>query len=76
MAKMPVTATIETTVEVHTEIHTSYIPEEDATIVWQYLFVGEECIQRTIVGWYHGSPDERGTKTFSHLGVMSQYIWD
>lgn len=76
MSKMSITATVETTVEVRTELHTSYILEEDATIVWQYLYVGEECIQRTIVGWYHGSHDERSTNMFSHLGVMAQYIWD
>lgn len=76
MAKMNVAATVETIVEVRTELHVTYILAEDATVVWQYLFVGEECIQRTIVGWYHGEPDECGTKQFSHLGVMAQYLWD
>lgn len=76
MAKMSVAATIETTIDVHTELHTNYIHEEDVTIVWQYVFVGEECIQRTLVGWYHGSPDERSTEQFSRLGVMAQYIFD
>ena len=76
MAKMSVTAAIETSVEVRTEIHASYDITEDATVVWQYLFVGEECIQRTIVGWYHGDPTEEGTERFSHLGVMSQYLYN
>ena len=76
MSKMNVKATIETTTEVRTEFHVTYILTEDATIVWQYLFVGDECIQRTIVGWYHGDPDERSTEMFSRLGVMAQYIWD
>lgn len=76
MPKMSVKATIETTTEVHTEIATNYIPDEDVTIVWQFLYVGEELIQRTLVGWYHGSPDEHGTEMFSRLGVMAQYLWD
>ena len=59
-----------------TEIVTNYIPDEDITIVWQLLYVGEENIQRTLVGWYHGEPDERSTETFSHLGVMAQYYFD
>ena len=59
-----------------TEIVTTYIPTEDITVVWQLLYVGDENIQRTIVGWYHGEPDDESTKTFSHLGVMAQYIWE
>ena len=58
-----------------TEITTNYIPGEDITIVWQLLYVGKENIQRTLVGWYHGEPDEESTMTFSHLGVMAQYLW-
>lgn len=58
------------------EITTNYIPAEDITIVWQHLYVGDESIQRTLVGWYHGEPDEKSTKTFSHLNVMAQYFWD
>ena len=76
MAKMSVAATTVTTIDVHTELHTNYIYEEDVTIVWQYMFVGEECIQRALVGWYHGSPDEQSTEQFSRLGVMAQYIFD
>lgn len=62
--------------KVTTEITTNYIPTEDITIVWQLLYVDGENIQRTIVGWYHGEPDERSTKDFSHLTVMGQYIYD
>lgn len=62
--------------KVTTEITTNYIPGEDITIVWQLLYVDGENIQRTIVGWYHGEPDEKSTKDFSHLGVMGQYLWD
>lgn len=62
--------------KITTEINTNYIPGEDITIVWQLLYVDGENIQRTIVGWYCGEPDEKSTETFSHLGVMGQYIWD
>ncbi len=61
---------------IRTEITTDYIPGEDITIVWQHLYNGDEHFQRTIVGWYHGEPEEGSTKAFSHLGVMGQYLWD
>lgn len=62
--------------KVTAEITTNYIPDEDITIVWQLMYVGDENIQRTLVGWYHGEPDEESTKQFSHLNVMAQYFWD
>lgn len=61
---------------VTTEIVTNYIPNEDITVVWQLLYIDGENIQRTTVGWYHGEPDEKSTKDFSHLGVMGQYLFD
>lgn len=61
---------------IKSEITTDYIPGEDITIVWQHLYNGDEHFQRTIVGWYHGEPEEGSTKAFSHLGVMGQYLWD
>lgn len=74
--KVDVDYTIDITVEVTTEITTDYIPGEDITIVWQLMSICGECLQRTLVGWYHGSPDERSTEQFSRLGVMAQYIFD
>lgn len=62
--------------KITTEITTNYIPGEDITIVWQLLYVDGENIQRTLVGWYHGEPDENATKDFSHLTVMGQYLYD
>ena len=76
MAKMPVTATIETIVDIRTELYATYVPCEDVTVVWQHMYVGEEFIQRIIVGWYCGEPDAESTEQFSHLSIMGQYIWD
>jgi len=76
MQKASTKIVTEVTTEVTTEITTCYIHEEDITIVWQLLYVGEVLVQRTLVGWYHGSPDEHGTEMFSRLGVMAQYLWD
>ena len=49
--------------KITTEITTNYIPGEDITIVWQLLYVDDENIQRTTVGWYHGEPDESLLRT-------------
>lgn len=76
MAKMRIAATVETTAEVRTELYATYIQVEDITVVWQHMYVGGEFIQRLIVGWYCGEPNERDTEQFSHLGILGQYIWD
>lgn len=68
--------TADVTVDVTTELTVNYIREEDLTIVWQLMYISEELIQRTLVGWYHGMPNDRDTKSFSHLNVMAQYLWD
>lgn len=55
-------------------IYTSYIKEEDITIVWQGLYDGEEPVQRTIVGWYYGAPDERFTKEYSRMPLAARFF--
>lgn len=65
--------------KIYTEIRTSYIPDEDITIVWQDMYKyadghGDELIQTTIVGWYCGEPDEKTTKSYSCSNLIGQYI--
>lgn len=54
----------------------SYIPEEDVTIVWQDLIVDDECVQTSLVGWYHGEPDDAILEKYysSHLQNIARYF--
>ena len=59
---------------VRAEIHTSYIPTEDVTVVWQTLIVGDECVQRALIGWYCGEEDPEVTKQYSNMPLIGQYL--
>lgn len=59
---------------VRAEIHTTYVHDEDVTIVWQNLIVGDECIQRALIGWYCGEPDLETTKQYSNMPLIGQFI--
>ena len=60
--------------KITTELFTSYIYEEDITIIWQSLLVDGECVQRALVGWYCGEPDEKSTAFYSNMPTIGQYI--
>lgn len=51
---------------------TSYIREEDVTIVWQHIDI-ESCdfYQKAIVGWYCGEPDDSLTEINSHAATIA-----
>ena len=63
-----------TEVIVRTEIHTSYIPTDDVTVIWQNLIVGDECVQRALIGWYCGEEDPATTAQYAHMPLIGQYI--
>lgn len=58
---------------VRTEFHTSYVPADDVTIVWQNLLVGDELVQRQLVGWYCGEPDPAVTKQYTNMPLTAQF---
>ena len=65
--------------KIYTEINTSYIPEEDITIIWQdmYKYIegeGDEHIQRALSGWYHGRPAENTTAYYGNNPLISNYV--
>lgn len=64
--------------KIYTEIHTSYIPEDDITIIWQDMYRTDgnttDCIQRVVIGWYYGEPDERCTADFSDSALIANYV--
>lgn len=63
-----------TEVTVRAEFHTTYVPSEDVTIVWQTLFVGGECVQRALVGWYCGESDPLATSLYNNMPLIGQYL--
>lgn len=71
--------------ELKTIVHAIYSEEIDCTVVWQYMFLEKERqgstepehipVQQTILGWYHGEPDEKSTEHFSNSTLIADYIW-
>jgi len=62
------------------EYYATYVEEVDCTIVWQYMYFGDdtaadnhEPIQTAIVGWYHGEPNDNDTKHYSNSTVIATY---
>lgn len=65
---------VKSEVIVRAEVYTSYVPAEDVTIVWQTLFVGDECVQRALIGWYCGEEDPVITKQYANMPLIGQYL--
>ena len=66
-------------VKIYTDIETSYIPDEDITIVWQDMYKyteneGDELIQRNLIGWYCGEPDRNITAMYNTAPLTANYI--
>ena len=57
------------------EVQVSYIPGEDITIVWNDLIIGAECVQRSLVGWYHGEPDAATTEKYGNSSLNANYLF-
>lgn len=60
--------------KIETEVFTSYIPDEDKTIVWQSMYVNGEHVQQALIGWYCGEPDEAVTAQYANMPLIGQYI--
>lgn len=52
---------------------TTYLAEDDITVVWQLLFLNDEPVQRALTGWYYGRPDEKLTKEYSKMPLIAQF---
>lgn len=66
-------------VKIFTDINTSYIPDEDITIIWQDMYKHvegepEEHIQRALVGWYHGKSEDKYTAYYTQSTLNANYI--
>lgn len=66
------------TPNVYSEIHTTYVREEDITLVWQDMYLKFDghidCIQHALVGWYCGGPTEDFTEHYASMPLIGQYI--
>lgn len=65
--------------KIYTELETSYIPDLDITVVWQNMYmyvegVGDDFLQRALIGWYHGRPDEHATATYGINALIANYV--
>lgn len=63
---------------IYTDTHTSYIPDEDITIVWQDMYKTDgkttDCLQRNLVGWYYGEPCADATALYSNAPLTAYYV--
>ena len=55
--------------EVQFKIGHTYTMCNDATIIWEWIYKGDELIRERIVGYYHGKPDKNETKKYAFRGV-------
>lgn len=60
--------------DIRYEFYATYIPSEDITVVWQNLYVKEDCIQRSLVSFYYGEPDDATTKSYSQMPLTAQFF--
>lgn len=51
------------------ELEQSYIGRNDATIIWEYTYKGDNLIRERIVGYYHGEPTKEDMKKYAFRGV-------
>lgn len=63
------------TFNVRTAIETSYLPSDDVTIIWRDLYVCDECVQRSLVGFHYGETDAQTTESFSFNPLTAHFLF-
>lgn len=58
-----------------TEITTNYIPEEDITIIWQHMYLDNEPVQRSLIGWHFGETSEVEIKEYGNMPLTAQFFF-
>ena len=51
------------------KLEQTYHSAMDCTIIWEFVYNGDECIRERICGYYHGEPDEESFKEYAFRGV-------
>lgn len=57
------------------EIYTSYIADEDKTIVWHNVYFINELVSSELAGWYCGEPNEAATAEYSKSNNIGYYLY-
>ena len=60
-------------IAVSTEITTTYLPSEDVTVIWQHVYICRETLQRAIIGWYYGEPNDAIVQRYSNMPLIAQF---
>ena len=68
-------ADLSTTKLLTEDIHTSYIAEEDKTIVWHDVYFLGNLVSSELAGWYCGEPNEQNTAAYSKSNNIGYYLW-
>ena len=55
--------------EIRFKVGQTYTSENDATIIWEWTYKGDDLIRERIVGYYHGEPDVDSMKEYAFRGV-------
>lgn len=55
--------------EIKIKLEQTYLFTNDATIIWEYTYKGEEIVRERIVGYYHGEPTVENMKKYAFRGV-------
>ena len=60
-------------IAVSTEITTTYLPSEDVTVIWQHVYICRDTLQRAIIGWYYGEPNDAIVQQYSNMPLIAQF---
>jgi len=63
------------TFKVRLKTETSYLPSDDITLVWNDLYVYDECIQWSLAGWHYGETDPETTEKFSYNPTIANFLF-
>lgn len=55
--------------EIRIKVDQTYTAGNDATIIWEWIYKGEDLIRERIVGYYHGKPNKEDMKECAFRGV-------
>jgi hypothetical protein len=56
------------------EIYTTYAPNTDITFIMCDTYKGEDVVSTSVVGWYHGEPDDELTKAFNGSLTANYFV--
>lgn len=55
--------------DIYIKLEQAYWASYDCTIIWEYVYYGNEMARERICGYYHGKPTKERMKEFAFRGV-------